>query len=174
MLESASASIPMTIAKRRRPWISNDTLRLIDARDEARLNRDYAAEVLKNKQIRISASNDRSTWLTTLVNDGSWKQLKALRAKPSRCVGRLRDSCGNIAASHEQACTLADYFEHVQWSIKFCTLAPERPAVREQLQVNTDRIQSAELIDAARHLKNNQSCSEDQIPADFQKAIHER
>ena len=46
LLESASASIPMIIAKRKRPWISNDTLRLIDARDEARLNRDYVVEAL--------------------------------------------------------------------------------------------------------------------------------
>ena len=78
-------------AMSKRPWISSATLNLIDARNNARLNYDYAHEVILNKKIKQSASKERSNVLNALMKSGAWEELKALRAKPQRRYGRLRD-----------------------------------------------------------------------------------
>ena len=108
---AASCCLPLIRAMRKRPWISDAILKLIDLRDEARGCHDYATEVFYNKKIRRSSVLDRASWLNRLINDGSWDQLKRLRSKPFKSIGRLRNMNGDVVASNEKAHALADHFE---------------------------------------------------------------
>ena len=158
-------------ASGKRPWISTATLNLIDARNNARLNYDYGHEVIPNKKTKQAVCKDRSNWLSALIKSGAWEELKALRAKPQRRYGRLRDRDGHITASDEKACTLADYFETIQWSVKCCTIAPSRPMIGNQWDIDTTRIHMRELSNAVSSLKLGKASGDDDILAEFWKAL---
>ena len=83
----------------------------------------------------------------------------------------MRNRDGHVVGSNEKACTLADHFEHIQWACKFCTLAPQRVPIGDELHVNTDLIDKGELYDAVKHLKANKASGDDDIPAEFWKAL---
>ena len=98
----------------KRLWISIATWNLIDARNHARLNRDYAHKVILNKKINQSVSYNLSNWLNAIHKSEAWDKINAFRAKPQRQYGRFRDQDGNITASDKKACKLDDYFETIQ------------------------------------------------------------
>ena len=62
-----------------RPWISCDTLDLIEARDKSRWNCDYTKEKDLNRQVKQSAKRDRARYLDDIAAQGSWSAVKRIR-----------------------------------------------------------------------------------------------
>ena len=145
--------MPSISASSKRPWISTATLNLIDTRNDARLNHDYDHEVILNKKMRQSASKDRLNWCDALIKSKAWEELKAFRPKPQRRYGRFQDQDRNITFSDDKTCTLANYFESIQWSVKLCTIAPSRPMIGNHLHIDTTRIYMRKLSKAVSSLK---------------------
>ena len=94
-----------------------------------------------------------------------------MHAKPQRRYGRLQDQDGNITASDEKTCTLADYFESIQWNVKICTIEPNRPMIGNLLNIDTTPIHMRELSNASSSLKLSKATGEDDVPIEFWKAL---
>ena len=58
--DAMQATLPETLATPKRPWISSQTIDLINQRDVARASRQRVQEVTLNRRIRISAKRDRA------------------------------------------------------------------------------------------------------------------
>ena len=82
-MQKAADALPQSQQKANQPWISDHTLHLLSLRRSARANNDYVEEQRLHKDARKSAKMDRGQWLDTLLKDGDWRQIRALR-KPKR------------------------------------------------------------------------------------------
>ena len=68
---TAEESLPRLAATRRRPWIRQSTLALIDQRAMARRSGDYHEEQRLQKEVRKAAQADRNVWLSELAGQGT-------------------------------------------------------------------------------------------------------
>ena len=66
-------------ASQRKPWISQRTLDLIDARNNLRIEGRHIEEAELSKEICKPARHDKRNYLDILAGSGSWDQLKMLR-----------------------------------------------------------------------------------------------
>ena len=103
---------------RRRPWISQRTLGLIEERSIARRQGDRNKESSLAQSIRKSVKTDRSDWLNDLVASGDWASIRKLKKGPSPAQGRLKNAEGVTVDSDLRADTLADHLQNVQWRVR--------------------------------------------------------
>ena len=66
-LRAATLALPARQATKRRPWIHDATLQLIDERNSARRSNDAAKEHVLNASIRSAVKTDRAAWLNRLA-----------------------------------------------------------------------------------------------------------
>ena len=116
--DAAESCLPRRAKVAKRPWISTNTLELLEKRDVARTRGDTTGERSLSKQIKHSVADDREIWLNQLLQSGDWGEIRKLRQKKSQNYGRLCNSKGEIVDSDMHAETLATYFESVQWGKK--------------------------------------------------------
>ena len=169
--ETAGSMLPKEPKRPNRPWISQNTLTLIEARDKARAAYDYAKEQRLHKQIRSAAKRDRAQWLNGIASTGSWEDVRRLRKKKRPLQGRLRNVEGELVSSDNRADTMAAYLQKVQWAVRPCTAVPDRPALGPTLPICVAPISAPEVECAVRKLKDGKSFGEDGVPAEYWKAI---
>ena len=168
---AASATLPSRSARPMRPWISERTLRLLDARSLARQTGDWLKEQELNRDIRLTVKGDRARWLDALVATGDWSQVRKLRKGHTPSQGRLRNANGAYVSSEQRAETLAQHLESVQWSVRPTTVVPEREHIHSPLLADIGRITEREVLKAAKTLKRNRARGMDDIPAEYWKAV---
>ena len=76
---AASMTLSQIEVQPKRPWISNNTLSLIEERSKARISKDWKNEQDMTKAIKLSVKADKSTWLNNLIENGSWVDIHNLR-----------------------------------------------------------------------------------------------
>ena len=81
-------------ASGKKPWISSETLELIERRRVARLSGNVEDEKQACQDVKKSARSDRKVWLDNLAASGSWRAARVLREKTSRQQGKLSDADG--------------------------------------------------------------------------------
>ena len=92
--ESAETVLPKSAPVRRRPWISNDTIDLIEKRRLARNAGNSQGEKDLQHEFKGSARNDKKQRLLELAGTGTWAAAKHLRSGTSRSQGRINDENG--------------------------------------------------------------------------------
>ncbi len=144
----------------------------IERRNHARRDQNHELERDLNKQIRQSAKVDRGLWLSSMLHDGSWSNVRKLRKPQTWKQGRLRNLQGELALNTERAETMAEYLERVQWSVRFAELVPEAAELfSEALPIEESPFRPDELRLVLRHLANRKDCGDDNIAAEFWKAL---
>eukprot|EP00959_Pyramimonas_sp_CCMP1952_P259491 5425372-Pyramimonas_sp.AAC.1 len=79
---------------------------------------------------------------------------------------------GQPVASNQRANTLADYFEKVQWDIKYAGIQPEDNAsMGEQLPMDTNTFTMGELTEALKALAVGKAAGHDGIAPEFWKLL---
>ena len=78
---SAAESLPNFEAIPHKPWITIETLNLIDERTAARHNKDDEAERELTNLIKKSVKKDKKEWPESLACTGKWDDIKFLRDK---------------------------------------------------------------------------------------------
>ena len=109
----AKSELPVKQKQPNKPWISQATLELLEARRTARLSGNFILEKDLRKATNKSAAKDRTAWLERLGSEGDWKNLAKLREGFKPKQGRLRNMAGQIVSSEDSAETLAEYLENV-------------------------------------------------------------
>ena len=91
--------------------------------------------------------------------------------------GRLRNLDGRVVQSDEQAETLAQYFETVQWRVRPVRVIDDDAEVKAKigadLPMNLQPTTMVELRRAALKSKSNRGCGIDDVPGGFWRAILE-
>ena len=109
-----------------KPWISADTLAIIERRREARALNLFIEERRLHKLVRSMAKKDRTAWMERLLDEGSWEQIRRIRKPKKPRQGKLRDGQGVLVDSDEWAETMAVHLEAVQWCVRPATLIEGR------------------------------------------------
>ena len=168
----ASKTLPKQVVARKRPWISESTLNLIDARRLARSDNNYAEELRLSKLVRISAKNDKREYLQVELSSGSWNCVKKLRRKVSVKHASIRDISGKVVELSERSNTLAKYFEQVQWKVPFADLVPDATTmVNPILPVSVENFTVHDLHRVLSKLKAGKAPGYDDVPSDFWKIL---
>jgi hypothetical protein len=155
-----------------KPWISGDTLALIELRNSARLSGNFAEEGSCNRRIKLSAKKDRSTWLDAMVSSGDWQQIKKFRKGFVPRQGGLRSKAGQSIRSDMRAETLAEYLEQVQWQVKFADVHPTQSDILgPTLAIQLGKITCAEMKTAMVRMKGQRAAGDDGVPPEFWKAL---
>ena len=138
--------LPAKAVRTKSPWISDQTLRAIESRQQAR--RRGAHDELKELSSRIKpyVKRDREVWLRDLAGCGDWKKPKQLRKGTARCQGQLNDESGTSVWSKGRAETFAAYLEDVQWAERRSAKVVARPYLRAQIDIDTGSYNNNELI----------------------------
>ena len=168
---AASEVVPSRLVKRKRPWISDDTLALIESKLHARQNGRFDAVARLSKQVKTQVKRDREKWLCDLAGSGDWKQIRLLRNGSAKAQGRLQNEHGIPVSSEYRAETLAKYLETVQWRVRPATLSDDRPALRPTIDVETTPFTKDELANVLKKLKNNRASGPDEVPPEYWKAL---
>ena len=169
---TASETLPTQITGARKPWISAQTMGLIEHRNFCRTAGQHTAEKELNKEIRAAARRDRRAWLDDSLASGSWSAIRRLRQGKPKKHTTIQDQNGTFVSTAERADTLADYFEKVQWRCPLPSVAsPSRPALGPSLDVDTSSFRLLELQTLLRKLKHGKASGGDGIPPDFWKAL---
>ena len=82
LFHASSTTLPTRKFTARRPWISFDTLILIDQRDLARADGDFDREANLSRQIKQRVKSDKARWLDNAIASGDWKAISSLCRKP--------------------------------------------------------------------------------------------
>ena len=116
----------------KRPWISTDTISLIEERNKAtREGRGHEARML-SKRVKTFAKQDKNKWLNEALATGDWKEVRRYKSGKTPSPGRLKDDQGKLVNSEERAETLAKFLETTQWKIQF---ADVRRSIRHRCQI---------------------------------------
>ena len=134
---AADKCLPQCARIAKRPWISSDTLSLLQRRDDARFSRDVSAKRDLSKQIRRSVAVDRSAWLEQLLQFGDWNEIRKRRKGFAPKCGRLRDDDGKVVESELHAESLAKYFQDAQWAVRPVSIAASDNPIGLPLPVET-------------------------------------
>ena len=86
---AAESALPEVHTSKRKPWISQSTLDLIEQRRLARTVNDFVEEAKLHKLVKKSAKSDRKKWLEDLAGSNTWANLRKLRGGPKHLQGRL-------------------------------------------------------------------------------------
>ena len=167
-LHSAAEKVLPTIeAKTQKPWISARTLHYIDRRTAARHEHDKNAEAYLQRLIKASVKQDRTSWLIDLLRTGSWQEIRKLRKPVSHKQGRLKDEHGSLVSSEHRSDTMAKHFETVQWAVRPAAVIVDRPALFEELNMNTLSIQCEEVRQIMRKLHKRKAPGHDNLNPEF-------
>ena len=167
---AASALTKDSTARKSRPWISQETIELIQDRQQARIQGQHAEERELHKRVRTSAKLDRKQWLSDLASSNSWANLRKMRTKKKHPQGRLKDSSGHFVESSERAQTFAEYLQDVQWAVRPAKLTEEH-CTHQVLGVDASPISLKELRIAVGALRENKATGPDNHPLEFWKSI---
>ncbi|OLP80991.1 LINE-1 reverse transcriptase-like [Symbiodinium microadriaticum] len=170
---AAQRCVPASCFKPARPWISDHTLSLLEARDRSRSINDRIMERAYTLDIKQSVKQDRTRWLDGLLSNGNWDEIRKLRrnSKSNHLRGRLRDMQGNTVDSDQRAETLAEYFAKVQWAVRPVTCAIRHEPLGDPLPVDVGTFSAGEVARAGKQLKRNKASGVDEVPAEFWKAV---
>ena len=172
ILSAVDGCIPETKVKKKRPWITEDTLQLIRARLDARIAGDWMLEKQLRKETQKSVRKDRTLWLQELAGQGDWESLRKLRPKNTASQTRLKDTHGETVSSELRAETLADHLEHLQWRVRPISLQPDPPPIiHPNLPVAESLFTVVELRKAITKLKSGKSIRDGDIPIECFKAL---
>ena len=72
--------LPLVVTTRRKPWISEETILLIEQRRLARLDGNLESEIFLHRAVRKSVRHDKRLWLTRLAGRGKWLNWNLLSA----------------------------------------------------------------------------------------------
>ena len=98
--------------------------------------------------------------------------MKKLRRGVTTKHAGVRNLRGELTSTAERAETLAEYFEKVQWQVRFPELLPTASdALGDVLPVCTGDIQESEVCEALRKLKVGKAAGPDQMPPEFWKSL---
>ena len=163
-------TLPEITSKRRKPWISDNTLQLIDERKHARAQGNTETEVFLHKSIRRSAKDDRRRWLMTLADSGAWADRRKLRKPVAHKEGRLANQKGELVSTEMRADTFTQYLQDVQWAVRHVTGMTEQP-LYDELNVSSAPITLKELPQAAKRFKAGKAVGRDGVPMEYWKTI---
>ena len=168
---AAALTLPLSKSTPKRPWISQSTLDLIDARNGARSRGDADSEASITREIKKAVRLDRRAWLDSMAASKDWSQLRQLRKRPAPRQGRLRNFQGELVSSEERADTMAKHLETVQWAVRPVTVAPARPDIGCSLPVALSEFSLQEVRAAAKKLRTKRATGVDDIPAEFWRTL---
>ena len=168
---AASMTLSQIEVQPKRPWISNNALKLIEGRNKARISKDWNHEKYMTKAIKLSVKADRSTWWNNLIANDSWADIRNLRKPPKHAQGRLLNLTGDNVFSNHRAETLAEYFEKMQWHIRPEAHVELRPKIFDLLPVKLSEIAINEIQDTIAHLKIKKSPGPDNIVPEMWRAF---
>ena len=164
------AALPEPLVEKRRPWISQTTLDLIQRRHAARAVNDFAEEQRLHKLVRNSAKHDRAAWLNELAGANSWQALRRMRTKQNSKQGRLNNADGQPVSSELRADRFANFLETEQWRPRAACL-DGYPVIYEELPVDLAVITMRELKAAIARFKLGRACGPDKHPVEFWRTI---
>ncbi|CAK0815476.1 unnamed protein product, partial [Prorocentrum cordatum] len=151
-------------------WISGRTLGLIDSRSGARRNGNLLRERALNTEVKRSIKKDRDQWLTSLLEKGPWDQVKDLHKGVHHRQGRLKNMLGRFVSSEDQAETLAEYVEKVQWAVRPLEPVLADTCLGPELDVDLRDISESEVVKTAARLEIRRAAGSDDLPpAEFWK-----
>ena len=172
MKVAALEALPVRMARAQRPWISRQTLDLIEERRQARADANAALEQRLHGDIKRAARADRKAWLLDNLSSGSWASVRQLRSgfKPNR--GRLQNSAGELVSSEERPNTLAEYYANIQWQVRFPELLPEDlEPLGDLLPVSDSPFTMDELHAVLQALKTRKASGADDVPPELWRAL---
>ena len=168
----AEEALTNQLPSKKKPWISQATLDLINRRHLARTSNDVDEELRLHKLIKKSARMDRRLWLEDLAGSRSWAALRKLRRGHRHLQGRLNDATGKPVSSEDRAERFAEYFETVQWAVRPATLT-DKSTLNEELPVHLGPVTLKELAAAVRRFRPGKASGPDGHPVEYWKAVLE-
>jgi len=172
MRQAAEANLPSLPKQPNKPWISQDTLDLVDSKRSARARGDWVTEKLLRAKVQKSAKQDRAKWLQDLATRGDWASLRLLRKGRKMQQGRLYNTDGHPVSSEQRADTFAQHLATVQWRVRPVTLVPDvSPAIHPPLPVKADQFSTDELLKAIASMKRNKAVKKNDVPAEAYQAL---
>ena len=141
-------TIPQVPSCRKKPWISNDSLGLIQLRSFHRHLGNYDLEQATQKQLKIKIKSDKQRWLDDTLENGNWKSIKNYKRRMNRTprTNQIRDAHGKMVDNHLRSETMATYFEKIQWAVRpDCVVNNLPPLFDNDLNVPSGQIAKQEL-----------------------------
>jgi hypothetical protein len=164
--------LPARQKQANKPWISQETLDLVDEKRRARAHGDWELEKTLRKQVHKSAGKDRTNWLQQLAVAGDWASLRSLRKGRKKQQGRLYNSHGEPVNSEQRPETFAEHLETMQWRVRPVTLIPNAaPPIFERIPVDDGPFTENELLKAIAKMKNGKAVKKGDAPIEVFKAL---
>ena len=76
-----------------------------------------------------------------------------------------------MVSSEDRAQTMAEYLQEVQWAVRPCLAASTRRPIGGSLPINVGPITHGEVEEVVKKQRCGRVCGEDQIPAEFWRAV---
>ena len=169
-MAQAAETLPKPERRANKPWISDETIRLLSLRREARAEGRGQLEKDLHQKARKQAKLDKTKWVEEQLRTGGWNSIKTHRKPKQRANGKLKDSCGNLVESDKWADTMADHLERIQWHVRPAGIC-DGPQIGNELPVRTDNISATEVDAVVRKLKSGKASGPDEIPGEFWQAV---
>ena len=165
--------VPKIVFKPKKPWISEDTLQLIEQRGRLRVQGDMEAVAKLNRDIRKAAKQDKRTWLDEQLQTGDWGPVTNLRKPFRQQVLTLRSNESQPEAhTATNADIYADHLANSQW--KEAGL-PEGlsdfPVLQAPPTISETTISEEEVRAAIKQSKSGRRGGKDRIPNEFWKVL---
>ena len=183
MKASADATLLHIPPAQKKPYISQSTWQLLEAKwDAIELGDDDLADTL-SKQIKDCVRKDREDHLLAQLEEVTaqgykWEGLKRLRSKFTPAFTKFKDSDGKHVAVQDYPHKCADYLQRTQWK-KPVNTSEQVPRLNSPLQngsyvIYDSPFTAAELKVVLSRIKRNKSPGDDGIQGELYKWLDDQ
>ena len=165
----------------KKPWITEDTLKLIKQKHWFEQNGKWCEYKEKQKEVRKAVKTDWQRWLQEITDKDldvrdKWLGIKYIKRKRAPKLYERANLEGYAINFKQHASAAADYLETKQWGNTECNTSEEK----HQTMANTTELNIAcglfnlsELSAIITKLKRNKATGPDDIPIEFFKWLHD-
>ena len=174
MLQAAQKQLTPVPREQKKPYISENTWRLIEEKYAKEVQLPHPTEEIKALQIEIrkQVKNDKEEHMKKQLEEANeqgykWEGLKILKQKFNPRFTKFKDKDGNRIPVHEYATKAAEYLDNEQWKDETDQLPEKKtnpqPTNDGQYKFKTSIFEENELDAVLQNFASNRSPGPDEV-----------
>ena len=181
MLRIAREVLPVKERQPKKPWITQQTLKLIESKHQISRKNDLQAFKQISREVKKATKHDWESWLANITDKeldlrDKWLGIRFLKNKFAHKTYERADRFGKQVNFDQEASTAAEYLEKEQWGNENAGLFNSEEVRIAKCNVKDNRVNTSsfnveEIRTIIKRMKNHKASGPDEVPMELFKLL---